>query len=86
MTELTVVLNHNNFALNHQDKQSVANTTYPKGGNSCSKDIPIAIGIVVNGSRKLSGLVFQFKFCGRSPALRVAAKCYTLTIKRNYGR
>ena len=37
---------------------------YPKGGVSCSKD-----SFVVNGS-----LVFQIKFCGKSPALRVAAK------------
>ena len=41
-----------------------ANSTYPKGGFSCSKD-----SFVVNGS-----LVFQIKFCGKSPALRVAAK------------
>jgi len=40
------------------------NSTYPKGGFSCSKDI-----FVVNGT-----LVFQIKFCGKSPALRVAAK------------
>jgi hypothetical protein len=38
-------------------------STYPKGGVSCSKD-----SLVVNGS-----LVFQIKFCGKSPALRVAA-------------
>jgi hypothetical protein len=41
-----------------------ANSTYPKGGVSCSKD-----SFVVKGS-----LVFQIKFCGKSPALRVAAK------------
>jgi len=40
------------------------NSTYPKGGVSCSKD-----NFVVNGSS-----VFQIKFCGKSPALRVAAK------------
>ena len=40
------------------------NSTYPKGGGLCSKD-----SFVVNGS-----LVFQIKFCGKSPALRVAAK------------
>jgi len=40
------------------------NSTYPKGGVSCSRD-----SLVVNGS-----LVFQIKFCGESPALRVAAK------------
>jgi hypothetical protein len=40
------------------------NSTYPKGGVSCSKD-----SFVVNGS-----LVFQIKFSGENPALRVAAK------------
>jgi len=40
-----------------------ANSTYPKGGVSCSKN-----SFVGNGS-----LVFQIKFCGKSPALRVAA-------------
>ena len=41
-----------------------ANSTYPKGGVSCSKD-----SFVVNET-----LVFQIKFCGKRPALRVAAK------------
>ena len=40
------------------------NSTYPKGGVSCSKD-----SFVVNKT-----FVFQIKFCGKSPALRVAAK------------
>ena len=40
------------------------NSSYPKGGVSCSKD-----SFVVNQT-----LVFQIKFCGKSPALRVAAK------------
>ena len=40
------------------------NSTYPKGGVSCSKD-----SFEVNQT-----LVFQIKFCGKSPALRVAAK------------
>jgi len=40
------------------------NSTYPKGGVSCSKD-----SFVVNQT-----LVFQIKFCGEKPALRVAAK------------
>ena len=40
------------------------NSTYPKGGVPCSKD-----SFVVNQT-----LVFQIKFCGKSPALRVAAK------------
>ena len=42
------------------------NSTYPKGGVSCSKE-----SFVVNQT-----LVFQIKFCGKSPALRVAAKRY----------
>jgi hypothetical protein len=42
------------------------NSTYPKGGVSCSKD-----NFVVNQT-----LVFQNKFCGKSPALLVAAKRY----------
>ena len=46
------------------DNSPAHNSTYPKGGFSCSKD-----SFVVNGS-----LVFQIKFCGKSPALRVAAK------------
>ena len=42
------------------------NSSYPKGGISCSND-----SFVVN--QKLG---FQIKFCGKSPALRVAAKRY----------
>jgi len=40
------------------------NSTYPKGGVSCSKD-----SLVVN-----EGLVFQIKFCGKNRHLRQAAK------------
>jgi hypothetical protein len=40
------------------------NSTYPKGGVSCSKD----------SFMFKQTLVFQIKFCGKSPALRVAAK------------
>ncbi|MFM9943740.1 MAG: hypothetical protein ACKVQB_00765 [Bacteroidia bacterium] len=47
-------------------KTPTANSTYPKGGVSCSKD-----SFVGNQT-----LVFQIKFCGKSPALRVAAKRY----------
>ena len=43
---------------------TVYNSTYPKGGVSFSKD-----SFVVSGS-----LVFQIKFCGKSPAIQVAAK------------
>ena len=45
-------------------EKSAHNRSYPKGGVSYSKD-----SFVGNGS-----LVFQIKFCGKSPALRVAAK------------
>jgi len=40
-----------------------ANSTYPKGGVSCTKD-----SFVVNQT-----LIFQIKFCGKRPTLRVAA-------------
>ena len=57
-------------------RRAAYNSTVPKGGVSCSKD-----GFVVNGL-----LVFQIKFCGKSPALRVAANRYlqlkdTATVK-----
>jgi len=48
------------------DRTPAGNSSYPKGGVSCSKD-----SFVVNQT-----LVFQIKFCGKSPALRVAAKRY----------
>ncbi len=44
-------------------KCTATNSTYPKGGVSCSKD-----NFVGNGS-----LVFRIKFCGKNPALQVAA-------------
>ena len=47
-------------------KTPATNSNYPKGGVSCSKD-----SFVVNQT-----LVFQIKFCGKSPALRVAANRY----------
>ena len=46
------------------EKQRGHNSIYPKGGFSCSID-----SFMVNGK-----LVFQIKFCVKSPALRVAAK------------
>ena len=46
------------------ERRAACNSTYPKGGVSSSKD-----SFVVNQK-----LVFQIKFCGKSPALRVAAK------------
>ena len=53
------------------------NSTYPKGGVSCSKD-----SFVVNQT-----FVFQIKFCGKSPALRVAAFiCHSLATVQNINR
>jgi len=46
-----------------QNRNTAYNSTYPKGGDLCSKD-----RFVVKQT-----LVFQIKFCGKSPALRVAA-------------
>ncbi len=45
-------------------QKTTAISTYPKGGVSSSKD-----SFVVNQI-----LVFQIKFCGKSPALRLAVK------------
>ena len=47
-----------------EERTTTANSTYPKGGVSCSKD-----SFAVNQT-----LDFQIKLCGKSPALRVAAK------------
>lgn len=52
------------YAYERKDRKTAGNSTYPKGGDSCSKD-----SFMVNET-----LVFQIKFCGKSPALRVAAK------------
>ena len=46
------------------EKRPAHNSSYPKGGVSCSKS-----SFVVNQT-----FVFQIMFCGKSPALRVAAK------------
>jgi hypothetical protein len=48
------------------ERKTGHNSTYPKGGVWCSKDSFVVI----------QTLVFQIKFCGESPALRVAAKRY----------
>jgi hypothetical protein len=52
--------------LTDEEEHRTDNSTYPKGVVSCSKD-----SFVVNQT-----LVFQIKFCGKSPALRVAAIRY----------
>ncbi len=54
--------------LYNKEEARCPNSTYPKGGVSCSKD-----SFVVNGT-----LVFQIKFCGKIPTLRVAAKRWLL--------
>ena len=46
-----------------KENRPVYNSTYPKGGVSCTKD-----SFVVNQT-----LVFKIKFCGKIPALLVAA-------------
>jgi hypothetical protein len=61
---MTQNLNIDNGLQGRWTKTTGYNSTYPKGGVSCSKD-----SFVVNQT-----LVFQIKFCGKSPALRVAAK------------
>jgi hypothetical protein len=53
------------------EKKAAHNSTYPKGGVSCSKN-----SFVGNQT-----LVFQIKFCGKSPALRVAAKRWQKVLK-----
>ncbi len=63
---MTDKLNIDNGCSTRQTRTPAGNSTYPKGGVSCSKD-----SFVVNQT-----LVFQIKFCGKSPALRVAAKRY----------
>jgi len=57
-------------------EQRTHNSTYKKGGVSSSKD-----SFVVNGS-----LVFQIKFSGKSPALRVAANHVCLESIRESGK
>jgi hypothetical protein len=53
------------------DRKAAYNSSYQKGGVSCSKD-----SLVVNQT-----LVFQIKLCGKSPALRVAANRYRQYLK-----
>jgi len=47
-----------------EDKQRTANSTYPKGGVLCS----------ANTFVQAESSVLRMKFCGKNPALRVAAK------------
>ena len=52
--------------LNNGRRTTGYNSTYPKGGVSCSKD-----SLVVNGS-----LVFQIKFCGEIATFAIASTRY----------
>jgi len=48
------------------ERKTTTNSTYPKGGVSCSKDTFM----------QAESSVLRMKFCGKNPALRVAAKRY----------
>jgi hypothetical protein len=63
---MTRQLNTDNGLQGQWTKTTGYNSTYPKGGVSCSID-----SFVVNQTS-----VFQIKFCGKNPALRVAAIRY----------
>ena len=52
------------LAIENYRKERTANSTCPKGGVPSPLDSFVVI----------QTLVFQIKFCGKSPALRVAAK------------
>ncbi len=56
-----------------EGRTAACNSTYTKGGVSCSKD-----SFVGNQT-----LIFQIKFCGKSPALRVAANRYRSLLNPN---
>jgi len=48
------------------ERKTGHNSTYPKGGVSCSADTFV----------QAESSVLRMKFCGKNPALRVAAKRY----------
>jgi len=52
--------------LSRLKRLATANSTYPKGGVSCSADTFVQAG----------SSVLRMKFSGKNPALRVAAKRY----------
>jgi hypothetical protein len=56
------------------DRTPAPNSTYPKGGVSCSKD-----SFVVNQT-----LVFQIKVCGKSPARTQSRKPLAATTKPHH--
>jgi len=60
------MFNNRNIDNNNSTEQikTSANSTYPKGGGSFSKDSFVVIG----------SSVFQINICGKNPALLVAAK------------
>jgi hypothetical protein len=56
------------------ENKTAGNSTYPKGGVSCTKD-----RFVVNET-----FVLLINICVESPALRVAAKRYAACFRRNH--
>jgi len=52
--------------MNYSKSKTATNSNHPKGGVSCFND-----SFVVTKT-----LVFQIKFCGNSPSLRLAANRY----------
>ena len=52
--------------LNTDERKTTGNSTYPKGGVSCSADTFV----------QAESSVLRMQFCGKNPALLVAAKRY----------
>jgi len=67
-------MNRMSTELQNPDQMQAYNSTYPKGGVSCSKD-----SFVVNGT-----FVLLINIGGESPALRVAANRYASCFRRNH--
>ena len=58
-------MRNTNFITTEKEART-ANSTYPKGGESCSADTFV----------QAESSVLRMKFSGKSPALRVAANLY----------
>jgi len=58
------------------ERRPTANSTYPKGGISCSADTFVGI----------ESSVLRMKFSGKSPALRVAANRCIQAAKINWDK
>ncbi len=57
--------------MNVRQESRTENSTYPKGGVSC----------YVNTFVRAESSVLRMKFCGKSPALQVAAKRYRICFR-----